>query len=151
MKSIKFSGVIFIMITLSLIFFSCKHKHDEIQTLCGDSIPPVFNLVLKDINDSLLIGKEYSQDTVSLTLNNKKVNFFIYKGIITVTYDTLQPYSSGEYILYLSKSDQDTLNLIIKTHTPAECPEFIKLDSLLYNHKFMPPNQGDLTYKIIKN
>ena len=148
MKRLSFliESAVIIMFIFNVV--SCKHNKEQPE--CGDPAPNIFNLVLKDKNDSLVIGKEYNQDTVKLTVNKKKADFFIYNGVISVHYDTLQPYNTDEYILYLRESDQDTLNLIITTHTPSECPKFLKLDSLYYNHKFIPSNKGDLTFKILK-
>ena len=149
MKRITFLRDIGIMIIFLFLAFSCKHNKEQPE--CGDPAPTLCNVVLVDKNDSILIGKKYSQDSVNLTLNDKKLNFYIYNGIITINFDTLQSHSGDNYILYLNFTDQDTLNLFVRTVNTTDCGSFRTLDSLDYNGKHIVPTQNKLTYRVQKN
>jgi hypothetical protein len=148
MKRFYFSPIASVLFILFIMSGACTH--DKVQPECGDPKPASCNIILVDNNDSTLIGTKYVQDSVELTLNGKKINYYIYNGIITINFDTLQNHSADNYILYLTYSDQDTLNLLISTVNTQNCGSYLNMDAVHYNGSDIPPNQN-FTFKVHKN
>jgi hypothetical protein len=135
------------MVVVFLFILSCY------QPECSDPRQAKILLTLTDSNDSVLIGKKYDPDSIRLSINNSRLYIYITKGVIVLNYYDWIKYNPEDYILYLSKEDQDTMNLSIRTEFYEECGGYNYIDSLLYNHKLIypvytpkkPPN-----YKVIK-
>jgi hypothetical protein len=145
----KRTTLIFTILFQSLLFLnSCNN--DNKQTLCGDPIPTNLEIYLVDNSDSLLIGKKYDQDSIKLTVNNKMVEIHISNGKISFMYPSLEEYNNVNYTLYLSKSDKDTINLIVNHQYIEDCGNYYGVTSLSYNSKQIEPIAG-LVFKIVKN
>jgi hypothetical protein len=133
-----------------LVLLSNSCRIDQKQPLCGDPISSTIKIWLVDESDSLLIGKHYDQDSVKLTVNNTTVDIDISNGIIYFAYPSLEEYNDLNYTLYLSKSDEDTINLIVNHQYVEDCGNYYGVTSLSYNSKQIEPISG-LFYKIVKN
>jgi len=145
----KRTTLIFTLVFQSLLFLnSCSNDHN--QPLCGDPIPSNLEIYLVDNNDSLLIGKKYNQDSIKLTVNNVMVDIHISNGRISFFYPNLEEYNNLNYTLYLSKSDEDTINLIVNHHYIEDCGNYHGVTSFSYNSEQIEPITG-LVYKIVKH
>lgn len=145
----KRTTLIFTLLFQSLLLLnSCSNDHKH--PLCGDPIPSNLEIYLVDKNDSLLIGKKYDQDSIKLTVNNTMVGIHISNGRISFLYPNLELYNNLNYTLYLSKSDEDTINLIVNHQYIEDCGYYYGITSLSYNSKQIEPLNG-LVYKIVKN
>ena len=144
----KSSLLIFPILLLSFFLLnSCSN--DKIQPLCGDPIPTSLEMYLVDKNDNLLIGKEYDPDSIKLMVNNSMVDIHVAEGRISFVYPNLEDYNNATYTLYLSKSDDDTINLIVNHQYVEGCGNYYGVKALSYNSKQIEPITG-LVYKIIK-
>ena len=145
----KQSTIAFVILLQSLIFQnSCRN--DQKQQLCGDPIPSILEIQLVDKNDSLIIGKKYSQDSIKLTVNNKNVDIQVSHGIISFVYPNLEEFNNFNYIISLSAIDTDTINLIVYHNYVEDCGNYYGVQSISYNTKLIEPITG-LVYKIVKN
>lgn len=145
----KRTTLIFALLFQSLLLLnSCGNEHK--QTPCSDPIPSNLEIYLVDNKDSLLIGKKYNQDSIKLTVNNKMIDIFISNGRISFVYPNLEEYNNLTYTLYLSKSEEDTIKLIVNHQYIEDCGNYYGVTSLSYNSKQIEPITG-LLYKIVKN
>jgi len=142
------TSIITILFQLLILLNSCNNNHK--QPLCGDPIPSSVEIFLVDNNDSLLIGKKYNPDSIKLTVNNKMVDIHCTNGRISFVYTNMEEYNNLNYILYLSKTDEDTISLIVNHQYIEDCGYYYGITSLSYNSKQIEPLNG-LVYKIVKN
>ncbi len=112
--------------------------------------PTKVAICLVDHNDSLLIGKKYNQDSIKLTVNNTMVDIHFSNGTISFVYPGLEEYNNLNYTLHLSKSDNDTVNLVVNHQYIEDCGNYYGITSLSYNSKLIEPSAG-FVYKIVKN
>lgn len=145
----KRTTLFFTLLFLSLLFQnSCSNEHK--QPLCGDPLPSNLEICLVDKSDSLLIGNKYDQDSIKLSVNNTTVDIHISNGRISFVYPNLEEYNNLNYILYLSISDKDTINLLVNHQYIDDCGNYYGVTSFSYNSNQIEPITG-LVYKIVKN
>jgi hypothetical protein len=135
------------MLGLILIFSSCSKK----ATPCGDPAPTFIQIGLVDNNDSLVIGKKYDPDSIKLNVDGKNVNVYFSKGYMIINYDGYDIYNNMNYLLYLSKTDVDTLTLKVHRYE-SECWSYYdEFGGLTYNSKIISPvSYNKFEFKIIK-
>jgi len=139
-----------IYMCLGLLFLtSCDKNKNKSDDCNGDPKANYFVLTLVDKNDSLLIGQKYNADSIRLYLNDSTMHIYVECGVIFLNYTLWQKFNNKNYILYLSHSDQDTLNFLVKNvNTP--CGTILNVDTIYYNNKAIAPSNGILNFKIIK-
>ena len=140
--------ILFTAILLSsALFISCSNKSKE--ELCGDPLPVYLHFYLVDKNDSLLIGTKYDPDSIKLTVENKSINLSFDHGSIFFNYQILEEYNHSNYYLFLSKTDSDTINLVVNHKWDGACGPYYGVTTFSYNSTPISHITG-LTYKIIK-
>jgi hypothetical protein len=117
---------------------------------CGDPMPNFIELSLVDSSDSLLVGKIYDPDSIRMSVNNEQADLYLQHGVIIINYAGFQQYSTGNFILYLSKEDQDTLNFNIHQVHTKDCGSYLTLELFQYNQKYIYPKDGHYSYRVVK-
>ena len=112
--------------------------------------PNGISIFLVDSNNNNLIGTRYNSDTIKLILSDQTLTKIVNDVFISFIYSGFQKYNNSNYLLYLSYSDIDTLNLTVEednTSCGAEyhCTKF-KYNSVVVQAE---PNTY-LQYKIVK-
>jgi hypothetical protein len=135
------------LIILSTLLISCSNKSKN--KLCGDPGPVFLQFYFVDKNDSNLIGKKYFPDSIKLTVQEKSIDLIYDHGSMLFDYEILEPYNNSTYLLTLSKTDVDTINLIVNHQYDGECGPYYGVTKLLYNSKSISQVTGNV-YKIVK-
>ncbi len=78
------------------------------------------------------------------------VDIHFSNGTISFVYPGLEEYNNLNYTLHLSKSDNDTVNLVVNHQYIEDCGNYYGITSLSYNSKLIEPSAG-FVYKIVKN
>jgi len=134
------------LLVFLFLFSSCRNK----PLPCGDPPPAFVRIILTDQHDSLLVGKKYNPDSISLMANHEKISLSVEKGIITLHYAGLEKYNSENYWLTLSKTDTDTLRLTVTKHS-GSCWDYDEFSNLVYNSATVSPVSYDkFVFKIVK-
>jgi len=136
------------LLGIMLIFSSCNKK----TMPCGDlvPVPTLIQIGLVDKNDSILIGNKYDPDSIKLSVDEKNVTVYFYKGYMSINYYGFDIYNNKNYFLYLSNTDGDTLNLKVLRYE-SECGSYYEFDGLTYNSKVISPvPYNKFVFKIIK-
>jgi len=137
------SKIILLIITL-LSAWSCDLK----QPPCGDPAAESVEIWLVDKYDSSLLGKLYSPDSIKLLVDNQPIKLSFNNHWISFYYSYLSPFNNSTYLLYLNKTDVDTIKLVVENYE-NKCGKYNLLTSLNYNSKFLSPIATHI-YKIQK-
>jgi len=115
------------------------------------SVPPNFIAIsLVDTNNNNLIGTKYSKDTIKLSVSDSKISTLNYDHFFSFAYTGFDKFNDSNYILYLSKSDIDTINLKITRHN-TKCGAEYHCIEFKYNSKILTAEPNSyLSYKIVK-
>jgi len=143
----RFSFYLSFLVFLSSLIISCTNKSKT--KLCGDPGPVFLQFYFVDKNDSNLMGKKYFPDSIKLTVQDKSITLTYDHGSMLFDYEILEPYNGSTYLLTLSKTDVDTINLIVSHQYDGECGPYYGVTKLLYNSKSISQVNGN-TYKIVK-
>jgi hypothetical protein len=140
------------LILISGFFFLVSCDFLNVKPNCGDPPYTGIDLLLVDARDSLVIGKKYNPDSIRLSVKDVPIEMAVQNGVIHLNYSYFTQYNDENFILYLSKADQDTLNFIINKYNNGECGTVLSVGSFHYNKALLSPdpNGNNYTYRVVK-
>jgi hypothetical protein len=107
-------------------------------------------IFLVDSAGNNLVGSRYNKDTIRLILPDQTLRNITEDVFISFIYSGFQKYNGSNYLLYLSKSDTDTLNLTVEEKSTSCGPEY-HCTEFRYNSKVVQAEPNSyLQYKIVK-
>lgn len=116
---------------LPLLLLACNTDKYKILN-CGDPATQMFQLLLLDKEDSILIGRAYCPDSIRLFSSSEALPLESHEGMLLVYFIPASSYKNKDLYLYLNKEDTDTLHLFFRT-VSTSCWSFERMDSLQYN------------------
>jgi hypothetical protein len=143
----RFTGSFSLIILILVFLSSCENRSK--QQLCGDPGPVIVGIWLVDKNDSSLVGKKYDPDSIRLSVENMSIDLQFDHGEIIFNYSSLEPFNKSTYYLILSKTETDTIKLVVNQQNDGDCGPYYSIDKFSYNSSTISKMTA-WTYKIIK-
>jgi|GEM_PF-1745670 hypothetical protein len=138
-----------LLFTICLIC-ACAQEEPE----CGDPERYYCIIELVDSEGNYVIGQDkiYQPDSVFFLINETRRSTYISSGKIIWTYAALDQFNHTDYILHLSSSETDTLNLFID-RVQGRCFDSFSIDRFMYNDVLILPHYepGEMipVYKVV--